>query len=329
MISARVRWACLLLVLVAGAPRSSQADDAASESESHVRRGVELRQLNRDAEALVEFQRAFDLAPTPRARAQVALALQALGDWVGAEIGLEDALRVDADPWIIQYRHALEGALATVQAHLAWLWVDANVSSGELLLNGVPVHSIPLDKPARVVVGTLDIEVRAANHLPAHRRLEVFSEANLRESLALESLPSSAEPHSAASGAVSLSEPGPPSGGRASVRALRTGGYVAFGAAAAFAGGGLAAWRVHEDQVAIYNDDGRCRVGLATRDQQCGGAGRAADIALGLEIGAFAVSAISAGAGVWLLWRSDPRSSQVATWCTPSGVVGVACGGAF
>jgi hypothetical protein len=331
MMPERGRWICFAAVaLIIGAPKPSQADDPASESESRIRRGVELRKVGRNADALVEFVRAYDLFPTPRARAQVALALQALGDWVGAELGLEDALRAGDEPWINQFRDALDGALATVRAHLAWLWVDASAPGGELLLNGVLVRSIPLERPVRVVVGTLDIEVRCAGYLPAFRRLEVLPGANLRESFALEPRASSPEPHPmAAISSVVLSEPSASVVRLTSQRGWSTGGYVALAAAAALAGGGVAAWRVREDQVAMYNDDGRCRIGALTRAQRCGSAAQTADIALGLEITAFATSVISAAAGAWLLWKADAHPSKAATWCAPSAGAGVTCGGTF
>jgi hypothetical protein len=327
----RLSWACVVVVaVIVSAPKPSQADEPASESESHLQRGFELRKLGKNADALVEFQQAYGLVPTPRARAQVALALQALGDWVGAELGLEDALGAADEPWIRQYRRALDGALATVREHLAWLWIDANVPSGEMLLNGVAVHSIPLERPIRVIVGSLDIEVRGAGHLPAHRRLEVLPGTTLRETFALEPIASSPGPLPVVgSGAVVLTEAHASGARPQSEQGWKTGAYIAGGTAAALAGGGLAAWRVREDQIAMYNDDARCRIGLLTRNQRCGGAGQAADIALGLEIGAFAAAAISASAGAWLLWRSNAHSSRAATWCAPSALMGASCGGAF
>src|SRR5258708_6621591 len=81
--------------------------------------------------------------------------------------------------------------------------------------------------------------------------------ANLSDSVVLEPAAPSPEPRPmAATSSIALDEPqreGTPRAGRPE---WKTGGYVALAAAAAFAGGGLVAWRVREDHVAVFNDDG-------------------------------------------------------------------------
>jgi hypothetical protein len=59
--------------------------DEPQDVEAIINRGIALRLEGRDLEALVEFERAYAMNPTPRARAQIALAHQALGAWVPAE----------------------------------------------------------------------------------------------------------------------------------------------------------------------------------------------------------------------------------------------------
>src|SRR5579859_5344419 len=61
--------------------QTAQAEDAGVESEAHIQRGVQLRLLGANQEALTEFEAAYALTATPRCRAQIALARQALGDW--------------------------------------------------------------------------------------------------------------------------------------------------------------------------------------------------------------------------------------------------------
>jgi hypothetical protein len=88
---------------------------------------------------------------------------------------------------------------------------------------------------------------------------------------------------------------------------------------------------VRENEVAIYNDDGRCLIGTTTtREQQCGSRAQAANVALGVEIGAFATAGASAALGVWQLWRSSSHSSTMARLpCAPWAGLGMACGGRF
>src|SRR3982751_2270792 len=90
----------LAVVLIAGAlvgaARQARADDA----EPLIRRGIELRRAGRDAEALEQFRQANQLAPSPRAAAQIGLAEQALGRWLDADGHLRAALAAPSDPWI-------------------------------------------------------------------------------------------------------------------------------------------------------------------------------------------------------------------------------------
>jgi hypothetical protein len=183
------RWmGAALVAAIVAAPARAHANDPLSDSDARILRGVELRRAGKNGEALAEFQAAYALLPTPRARVQIALALQALGDWLGAERGLEDGLKSTDDPWIAQYREALEGALATVRAHVGRLIVDVNVTDGELLLNGVVVRSLPFPDPIRVLAGDLDVEVRAFGYAPVHRTVHVEAGAERRETVTLERL---------------------------------------------------------------------------------------------------------------------------------------------
>ncbi len=312
-------WVAILaaLVLIAG---PGHADDAGSKAETLIQRGVELRRAGQNGEALAQFQSAYALVPTPRAEAQIGLALQALGDWLGAEIALENALGSADDPWIAQYREALDGALATVRAHLASIHVDVNVTQGQLLLDGVSVHLLPTADAIRVRAGTLDIEVRAPGYVPAHRRVDVAAGAEAKESFSLDPIAGPPAPIDAAPAA----HPQP------SAPRNRVGSYVAFASSFALAGGGVVAWRVHEGELAHYNDDTECVFGTLNRAQRCGGYDTAATVALGLEIGAFAASAITAGVGAWLLWSlSRHRPETAGASCGPFGALGVACGGRF
>jgi len=327
------RWT-VRTALVAAAlavPGLAHADEPAPESETHIQRGLELRRLGRNGEALVEFQEAYALGPTPRSRAHVALALQALGDWLGAEVWLEQALQGQNDPWIEQYRGVLVGALGTIRAHLGRLYVDVNVQEGEILVDGVVVHSLPFSEAIHVKAGALEVVVRAPGYASAHRAIDVAAEAELHERFTLEPLPPAPEHDTAPAAAATP-------GGRRDIDGSEPaskgawGGYVALGTAGALAVGGVVAWRVREDNIAIWNDDSRCLqtdAGGENRGQQCGSYRTTASVALGFEIGAFAASAASAGVGVWLLWPRGRASRPGVAWCGPLGSLGLACEGRF
>ncbi len=329
MIGKSARRACggALVVSLLFVRTPAHAGEPAAEAEALIQHGVELRRAGRNGEALSEFQRANALAPSPRAKAQVALALHALGDWLGAESGLEQALVAADDPWIVQYRDALEGALATVRAHLGRLSIVANVPVGEVLLNGVRVRALPLTEPIRVPAGKVDVAVRAPGYAPAERTIEILPGTEAHEEFLLQLLPPQRPADSAPpSRAPVAASPSIPRGAPARARPL---GYAALAGAGLLAVGGIVAWRVHEDDAAIFDDDSRCLVGTRTRGQQCGAYEGAANEALAVEIGAFAIAGGAAALGAWLLIPTMSNRPRLTASCAPWGGVGLTCSGAF
>ena len=104
----------VLFLAVIGASRAAAATDA----DKLIREGVDLRRGGDDVGALQKFQRAFEVAPSPRATAQMGLAEQALGRWVTAYEHLHRALDATNDAWIKKSRPALEEALNHVNDHV-------------------------------------------------------------------------------------------------------------------------------------------------------------------------------------------------------------------
>jgi hypothetical protein len=317
-----------VVVLVAASSSASTAHADPPESEDDVQRGIELRRQGNNREALSAFEQAYRLTPTIRVGAQIALAHQALGEWVEAERGLERAITSGDDPWIARYRDDLERALSIVRAHLGWLVVEVNLAHAELVVDNASHHDLPSSEPVRVTAGSVSIEVQAPGFVPVRRAVDVDPGAQAHVAVTLEAIPPSSPPAAQRSPelpAVAAS----PDVARGEEHS-RTSAYVPLVAAVVLAGAGVVAWRVREDEVAIYNDDSRCLTGPMTRDQQCGSRAQAANVALGVEIGAFATAGASAALGVWQLWRSSARSSTIARLpCAPWAGLGMECGGRF
>lgn len=159
----------------------ARADD---DAETLIARGVELREKGRDEEALVLFKKAFAQTPSPRARAQVALAEQALGMWVAAETDLVAALAAEADPWIAKNRAALDGALGVIRRHIGSLEVRG-ADGAEILVDGVAVGVAVPGASFRVEAGRRTIEVRSKGHHATTRAVEVPAGGVARETVSL------------------------------------------------------------------------------------------------------------------------------------------------
>jgi serine/threonine-protein kinase len=165
----------VLAAALALAPSSVRADDDVA---TLLRRGVQLRREHRNAEALDVFARALALSPTPRVRAQVALAEQAVGRWIEAERDLDAALSSDQDPWIAKNRAVLEEARGVVEQRLSWLTVEVATPSAEAELDGQPV---PCGVETRVLARSSILKVRAAGYVPEERSVTLQPAQHLQQ----------------------------------------------------------------------------------------------------------------------------------------------------
>lgn len=172
------------------------------------------------------------------------------------------------------------------------------------------------------------VDVRAAGHIPLRRTVEVASDARTVVSVTLvREPPPPSEGHTAAGPAVAKQ-------GEAartmspSTDDRRINGIVALGVAGALGVVGVVAWRVHEGEAATYGDDARCRFGALSRDERCNSHADAARVALGIEIGAFALGGAAALLSAW--WLATPKratSGKTASGgCAPT-LTGLVCHG--
>jgi hypothetical protein len=166
-------------------PAFAAPDDA--DAEALISRGIELREHGKDDEALGVFKKAFAKSPTPRARAQVALAEQALGLWTAAEGDLVLCLAAGDDAWITKNRGALEGALAVVRRHLGSLEIRGT-DGADVFLDGVRLGTLPGTAPFRVEAGRRTLEVRAKGFHPSARNVEIGAGSVTRETVMLVAL---------------------------------------------------------------------------------------------------------------------------------------------
>lgn len=174
-----------IVLLTSGVVR---AQDGASAVEL-LAEGVELRRQGRDAEALERFERAHMIAPSPQALAQIALAEHALGRYARAEARLETALREgEQDPWIVDRREALEGALASIGANLGTLALAGGVDGAEIVLDGEVIGVLAAGARLRVPAGSGTLVIRAPGYHPVERAIAIDAGAVIEETIALEAV---------------------------------------------------------------------------------------------------------------------------------------------
>lgn len=181
--SARARAFALLVVSMFGA--AARAEDA----DGLIKRGVELRRAGNDQAALEQFRRAYDLAPSPRALAQMGLAEQALSRWVDGEAHLAKALEAAQDPWIGKYRDTLQSSRAEIARHLGWVLVTGGKVGAQLRLDGRLAGTLPIDHPLRLPAGTITLDAVAEGHVLATRVVTVRPGETTNEDLTAHAAP--------------------------------------------------------------------------------------------------------------------------------------------
>jgi hypothetical protein len=247
----------LLVLALALTPRTSRADPG--EADTAIERGVRLREQGRDDQAFLEFKHAYELSPTPRARAQLGLVEQALGQWVSAEDHLRGAVATRGDAWIESHRPVLESALATIGHHLGSLELRGKSPTGDVYVDGIKVATLPLDGARRVEVGTRTLEVRASGFYPVSRTIIVTPGETTRETIDLVPLPvadSVAPAPLPAPGEAARPIPETPL--RPSSGIERTLAYVGFGLAGASLALAFVGLGERASEISAYNAETSC-----------------------------------------------------------------------
>lgn len=271
----------------------------ADEAEVFLKRGVALRRQHNDGAALQEFRHAFEIDPSPRAAAQMALAEQALKLWVEADKHLAEALQNRADPWIRKNRAVLEQQRRAVATHVGRVVVGGEPVGAEVFLNGQNAGIVPLREPATVPPGPVRVQVRAPGYVSTSMSIIVAAGDQGRVDVRLERergpaaglVPAGAGFHPAAATLAPGLAPTLPSrslAGRADVAGgpviepvreemdpadrpapeepsagLRTARWVVLGATGVFLAAGIAGVVIHEHEAGIFNRMS-CRVDAIT-----------------------------------------------------------------
>ncbi len=326
----RLSLAILLAASLCAAPRTALADPEQVEADGLIARGIELREHGKDDEALALFKRALAKSPSPRARAQVGVAEQALGLWVAAEADLVLALGAVDDAWIAKNRGALEGALATVRRRLGTLEVRGT-EGADVMLDGVHLGLLPVAAPFRVEAGRRTLEIRKEGFHPTTRSLEIPAGGVARETVTLVQLEAVKVP--VAGGPVPGSAGTPPTAADPG-RGQRLLGWVFSGAGAALMATGGVGFLVRKGYVDDYNI--RCPGVGADQSPECVDKAESSKTWLTISIVTLVGGGIFAVGGLTLVATAPSREAKapakVRFACAPAVLGGggsLGCAGSF
>ncbi len=133
-------------------------------ADSFYAKAAMLRRKGDDVAAAQVLEDAIRESSSPRLQAELGLAYQGSGKFVGAERLLSEALATANDSWVEAHRSGLERVLTHAKSQLGWI-VLACTSDGEE--GHVVGATLGCDRAFRIVVGEHAVEVRAPNRLSA------------------------------------------------------------------------------------------------------------------------------------------------------------------
>jgi len=137
------------------------------------RRGVEFYANGDYRAALIEFQRAYEVAPNYRVLFNLGQASFQLHDYAEAKISFEQYLEEGGDEISEDRRTEVALELETLSQYISTLDVVVNIEGAEILVDGQVVGVSPLDRPAVLSVGRREIVVSLEGYGPVTRVVDL------------------------------------------------------------------------------------------------------------------------------------------------------------
>jgi tetratricopeptide (TPR) repeat protein len=183
------RWLfvlCMLVHSVAWAQSEAEvSDDTRAKASAHFQRGVALFREQAYRASLVEFQRAYDIAPDYRLLYNIAQAKIEVHDYLGAAESYERYLEEGSLDISEERRVEVTEALAALRERVASLQIVVNVQDADVFIDDVKVGTSPLATPVRVNIGGHRVSARTAYGATDTKVVEVAGGDVVQVALAL------------------------------------------------------------------------------------------------------------------------------------------------
>jgi hypothetical protein len=182
----------------ASAPKDPKKDAAKlEEARAHRDKGLKLYKDGAYEAALVEFERAYELAPTWRLHYNIALIHKAMNDFAGALDRFERYLSEGAAEVPPDKKKEVGQEITALRAKIGTLRVTvkpAEAADVEIALDDVPIGKAPLDKPVIVNPGKRRVSATRPGGVPVTKVVSVAAGETIDVSLELPAPPVIAEP---------------------------------------------------------------------------------------------------------------------------------------
>jgi tetratricopeptide (TPR) repeat protein len=136
-------------------------------------RAVELYEEKDYAAALIEFKRAYDLAPSYKLLYKIGQVSYQLKDYAGALKAFERYVADGGDKLSAERKKQVREEIDVLKSQTGYIAVQANVFGAQVTIDDVLVGATPLDEPVLVSIGRRRVVVSADGRAPVTRVVNV------------------------------------------------------------------------------------------------------------------------------------------------------------
>jgi hypothetical protein len=198
--SLRAAAVVALAAALAAAPTPARAEkpDPVAQAREHFHRGVQLYDEDDFRAALIEFSRAYELAPNPAVLFNVGQSYYQLRDYAGALTTLERYLKESGDRVASERRAQVDRELQELRSRVAHVTLSCNVDGAEFALDDVALDRTA-HPPILVGAGRHKLTATRRGYVTASRVVDVAGGDEVDVRLDLTRTPREAAPAAHAS----------------------------------------------------------------------------------------------------------------------------------
>jgi hypothetical protein len=292
-----------LLAWLASPPALAQPGSPATPARANVdqaqeryKRALDLFNDGSYDAALLEFRRAYELAPNYRVLYNIALVNVQLNDYAGALNAFEQYLAGGGTEVSPARTEEVKRELVRLTPRVATLKITTDVPGAEVSVDDLSIGRTPFEQPTRVNAGRRRVSVAVEGRLPQTRVVEAAGGDSIEVKFELAAPPQAVAPAPEATKLAPTEKP-------------RHAPWLAWSITGAFAAGsaitGVLALKAHSDQDSTKNRLGVTESDLSSANSKVQHLALATDILLG-------ATAVAGGISLYFTLRSPSPSNPTA-----------------
>ncbi|HEY2514085.1 MAG TPA: PEGA domain-containing protein [Polyangiaceae bacterium] len=208
----------LLAIALTTAPLAAQAQapappgaeggsDAVTQARQHFMRGVKLYEEDDFRSALIEFNRAYELAPNWGVLYNIGQSYYQLRDYANGLRTLERYAREGGAQIAPERRAQIDKEMAELRGRVAHVTLTSNVEGAEITLDDASIGRTPLAEPALIGTGRHKLSISRPGYVPVTKTVDIAGGDRLTIPLDLAEVPREGEPGAAAQTAAVVEAP--------------------------------------------------------------------------------------------------------------------------